>query len=301
MLTDEEKKEAGITPEIEAKFSFDVSAPNRGSEPVETAKPPEEPPKEEPKKEEAAAPPANQEPEKEKSKEEPKEDTSKETSGHFSKSAVIRQKLKELKELRAKVLEKAEAAKDDAGVKAVHETKAQELSEEEQRINKELAEAYFTKMKEAVPNDDNREKLIAYANKYTPILNEKAPEFADWFSEQPRHFEALYGLYYCFASKKMTVDDFLDKTDYDKKEFVNNLLKAWDDEKAKEKEPPPETSQKNEEPKKEEPKKEETANGKPLPKVEGAAPAVTSEDDVNGLFEKRQSQRIQNYRNSQAR
>lgn len=286
-MAEHEEKESRESPESreagaaapESKGSFNASAPDRNPPPPPPDKP-EEPP-----------------PEKDKKPDGPPDEASAKEGEDSKLRSRLKARLGELQKLRGRTRGKLEAAEGNDALKAVHEAKDEELGIEEEKIEQELAAAYFAKMAEAFPDGRERERLMHYMAKYTPAINEKAPGFADWWVEQPRHFESLYGLYLAFASKKLLLEDFLDWTDWDKKEFVGSILKFIDEEKQKAAEPPPEAPPAKDEPSGEPP----PANGKPLPEAGGDAPRMPDPDDMQAFYDRQRAQAVQNFRDFRGR
>jgi hypothetical protein len=171
-------------------------------------------------------------------------------------------------------------AKGDERMEAFYKDRAEEEQAEHRRIMEEMEADYVARMAEAIPDAEEREQLSQYCAKYTPLISKSAPDFADWWAEQPRHFESMYGVYLGFARGNPTPETFIGWTDYDKKKFVSNLLKLYDVEMAKKNAPPA-----GEPPKPPEPPK-------PLPKVDGEIARAGDQDDMQAIHDKQRARAI---------
>ncbi|MDR2582353.1 MAG: hypothetical protein LBC75_02605 [Fibromonadaceae bacterium] len=255
MTTDKESE--GLTPELAAKGHWNETAPQPPEPTKKEPEPPKEPeqPKPEPQKEEPA-----KEPEK--------------PSAEDDKLSRRKARVNALIAKRDATLAKLKIAGDDKSLEAVHKARLEEQEAEAIEAIEDAQKEYEANFKEAFPDEKIRERLFQYAEKYSPKIIENDNDFAEWWVEYPHHFETMNSLYSYFAEDgPAALEKFLNNTTFDKKEIVeaiwNNLSNPKPAEAAK-----PET-----------PPKPDTANGTPLPKVEGDSPKPSASDDMQAIYD----------------
>jgi len=266
MTAENENKQEGIPPELAAKGFWNEGAP----------KPPEPEAKKEPEKEpeKTEEPPKEPEPAK---KEEPKPEAPDE------KRSRRKARIAELINKRNATLELIKNAGEDKALAAVHTARSEEQHADIEAAIAESEAEYLAKLEKAIPEPDVREATIEYARKYSPEIELKAPDFAEWWLEQPMHFETLTGLYHLFGEKKLLLSDFLEKTDFDKKRLIKDIANAITELKAK-----------GAKPKESEEKPSEQKKPEPLPKVEGDSPKVAG-DEMQTIYDQQRARRVQKY------
>ena len=299
MMTDEEKKELGITPELEAKGSFNLEAPSYepsfkpGHEPE--PKPEPEPKKEEPpadgEKTDAKAEPDKPEPAKaiEPNKDKPQQ------SRLRDKMRKLGEMVKDAEELQKTLSEKFKKAEGKEEWQNFYSDQSEAAEKEILKAQEQMLAEYEQDMKEAA--GENYDRLKQLAGKYSPEVG-KDRLFSQWFLEHPRHYDTMFCLYEAFNSGKLDVNQFNGMILDDKKRMIENFAKSLDElrsGKAANTEPAAVTASAAEPPKAEE--KPEVANGKPLPKLDGNADAqAVDPNDLDALFQKYRSRTLNRVR-----
>lgn len=287
------KEDLGITPELEAKGSFSGGGLETQNEELDTEEQKADDKETKPKEETDASSNFQS------TSATPAPEVSPEEKEASEKRSRYKARLNQLKERAAKTRAVWQENQGNKELATIHQARFDDQQSEIDDVIAELEKDYQNRLENAYKDAELREQAIAYINKYTPMICEKAGEFADWWSEQPKHFETMYGLYYLFANKQMLVDDFLDMTDYDKKVFINNMVKSMNDASASSvtaKTDEQDTEKQGLDNKAAKAKDEKgTANGTPLPKVDGEPPATTDPDDMDAIFNKQRKAHVSRF------
>jgi len=267
-----EKESEGLTPELAAKGHWNETAPQPAEPPKKEPEPPKEPEQPPPPKEE---PP--REPEKKEAAEpSPKDD----------KRSRVKARINELMAKRDATLAVLNLSGEDKTLEAVHKARMEEQEADALAAIEEGAKEYMDNFSKAFPDENHRERLSQYAQKYSPKIIEADPVFAEWWTDHPHHFETMNSLYHYFAEDPGALEKFANNTTFDKKEIIEAVWKNLSSPKPAEPAKPPETPNNTGTP----------ANGTPLPKVEGESPKPSASDEMQAIYDQNRANHVRSIR-----